>query len=301
MPLAAYTFVMEAGYSTAQASFQSLLFAIDGAVVICLIFLTQKGTRALEHANRNMRESEEKYRALFDSIDEGFCVIEVLFDETDNAVDYRFVEVNRIFEKQTGISDAVGRRMREIAPAHEEHWFQIYGQIALTGESRRFESPAQALGRFYDVYAFRLGKPEQRRVAILFNDITTRKQTEETLRAVSAELRQTLHTAGTGLTHCSRDLRYLSVNRAYAELIGRPQEQIVGRSIVDVIGQEAFETIRPRIERVLSGERTEYEDELPIGGERKSMHGVYTPDRDASGAAVSYVASVMDISGRKRI
>src|SRR5678816_670489 len=199
MPLAGYTFVVEAGYSTAQASFQSLLFAIDGAVVIYLIFLTQKGTRALEHANRNMRESEEKYRALFDSIDEGFCVIEVLFDETDNAVDYRFVEVNRIFEKQTGISDAVGRRMREIAPAHEEHWFQIYGQIALTGESRRFESPAQALGRFYDVYAFRLGKPEQRRVAILFNDITTRKQTEETLRAVSAELRQTLHTAGTGL------------------------------------------------------------------------------------------------------
>ena len=103
-------------------------------------------------------------------------MVAVLFDDADNALDYRFLEVNRVFEKQTGISNAVGRRMREIAPAHEEHWFQIYGQIALTGESRRFENPANALGRFYDVYAFRVGRPEQRHVAILFNDITERKQ-----------------------------------------------------------------------------------------------------------------------------
>ena len=159
MPLAACTFVIGAGFSTVQASFQSLLFAVDGIVVIDLTFLTRRGTRSLEHANRQVRESEEKYRALFDSIDEGFCVIEVLFDDADNAVDYRFLEVNRVFEKQTGISNAVGRRMREIAPAHEEHWFQIYGQIALTGESRRFENPAVALGRFYDVYAFRSAGP----------------------------------------------------------------------------------------------------------------------------------------------
>ena len=191
--------------------------------------------------------------------------------------------------------------MREIAPSHEEHWFQIYGQIALSGEPRRFENPAHALGRFYDVYAFRIGRPEQRHVAILFNDITERKQAEESLRAVSAELRHTLHTAATGLTHCSRNLRYLSVNRAYAQCIGLPQEQIVGRPIVEVMGQEAFEIIRPRIEKVLSGEQVEYEDELPIAGERKSIRGVYTPYRDAAGNVVGWVASIMDISERKRI
>jgi len=301
MPLGAYTFVMGAGYSVVQASFQSLLFAVDGVVVIYLTCLTQKGARSLEHAHRQVRESEERYCALFDSIDEGFCVIEVLFDDADHPVDYRFLDVNRVFEKQTGIRNAVGRLMREIAPAHEEQWFQIYGQIALTGEPRRFENPAHALGRFYDVYAFRIGRPEQRHVAILFNDITERKQAEEAARAVSAELRKTLHTAATGLTHCSRDLRYLSANRAYAQYVGLPQEQIVGRPIVDVLGQAAFEIIRPRIERVLSGERVEFEDELPIGGGRKSIQAVYTPDRDTSGAVVGWVASIMDISERKRI
>jgi PAS domain S-box-containing protein len=300
MPLGAYTFVMGAGYTPVQASFQALLFAVDGIVVIYLTCLAKKGARSLENANRQVRESEETYRALFDLIDEGFCVVQVLFDNADKPVDYRFLDVNRAFEKQTGIKNAVGRRMREIAPAHEQHWYQIYGQIALTGESRRFESPAHALGRFYDVYAFRLGKGEQRHVAILFNDITERKQAEEAARVVSAELRQTLHTAATGLTHCSRDLRYLSANAAYAQWVGVPLQQIVGRPIVEVMGQAAFEIIRPHVERVLSGERVEYEDELPIAGEVKCVQVIYTPDRDASGKVVGWVESIMDISQRKR-
>jgi len=105
--------------------------------------------------------ADTKYRALFDSIDEGFCVIEVLFDAQERPVDYRFIEVNPSFERQTGLSDAVGRRMRELAPAHEEHWFRIYGEVALGGQSVRFENRAEALHRWYDVYAFRVGDPAQ--------------------------------------------------------------------------------------------------------------------------------------------
>src|SRR4029453_9746976 len=91
MPLGAYTFVIGAGYSAVQASFQSLLFAVDGIVAIFLTFFTRKVARSLQNPNRQVRESEEKYRALFDSIDEGFCVIEVLFDDAEHALDYRFL------------------------------------------------------------------------------------------------------------------------------------------------------------------------------------------------------------------
>src|SRR4030095_1665511 len=84
-------------------------------------------------------------------------------------------------------------------------------------------------------------------------------------------------------------------------LVGLPVEQIVGTPMIDVLGQEAFEIIRPHIERVLSGERVECEDELPIAGERKWIHGAYMPDRDASGNVVGWVGSIMDIRERKRL
>jgi PAS domain S-box-containing protein len=135
-----------------------------------------------------LRESEQRYRTLFESIDEGFCTIEVLFDEKQKPVDYRFLAINPAFERQTGIQNAVGRRIREIAPLHEEKWFQIYGQVALTGEPVRFENPATQLNRYFDVYAFRIGPALERKVAVLFNDISERKKAEEVLARDKAEL-----------------------------------------------------------------------------------------------------------------
>src|SRR4051812_3602999 len=87
----------------------------------------------------------DEYRALFDSIDQAVCIVEVRFDSAGHAVDYRFLDVNAAFEAHTGLSDAAGRWMRELRPDHEQHWFDIYGGVALTGEPVRFESGASAL------------------------------------------------------------------------------------------------------------------------------------------------------------
>ncbi|RTQ45912.1 PAS domain S-box protein [Hymenobacter gummosus] len=134
---------------------------------------------ARKQAEAALAASEEKYRALFTSMDEGFCIIEVLFDEQQQAVDYRFLEMNPAFGRQTGLANAAGRTMRELAPELEAFWFEVYGRIALTGEPARFEHAAAALGRYYDVYALRVGAPADRRVAVLFNDIAERKQREQ--------------------------------------------------------------------------------------------------------------------------
>ena len=79
--------------------------------------------------------------------------------------------------------------MRDIAPQHEEHWFELYGQVALSGQSKRFEYPAVQLHRWYEGYAYRIGGAEDRTVAVIFNDITERKQVEDTLRRSHEELR----------------------------------------------------------------------------------------------------------------
>ncbi|MFZ2038158.1 MAG: PAS domain S-box protein, partial [Dehalococcoidales bacterium] len=139
-------------------------------------------------AEDTQKQSEENYRTLFNSIDEGFCTIEVVFDNKGKPIDYRFLQINPAFERQTGLHDAEGKLMRSLAPDHEEHWFQIYGRIALTGKSERFINEAKALNRWYDVYAFRVGLPESRKVAILFNDITARKKAEADLAKAKDEL-----------------------------------------------------------------------------------------------------------------
>ena len=149
----------------------------------------QAAQELLQAKDELARRATDSYVALYNSMDEGFCTVEVLFDAQGQATDYRFLEANPAFGRQTGLADVVGRTMRELTPAHEDFWFEAYGRVARTGEARRFEHEAAALGSFYDVYAFRIGDPAEQRVAILFNDITARKHAEAALRRSEEQLR----------------------------------------------------------------------------------------------------------------
>ncbi|MCF8234006.1 MAG: PAS domain-containing protein [Bacteroidales bacterium] len=152
--------------------------------------------------------SKEKYQNLFDSIDEGFCIIEVIFDEKDKVVDYRFLEINPAFEKHTGIKNATGKRMREVEPSHEEHWFETYGRIAKTGKSERFVNYAKYLdNRWYDVYAFCVGEPQGNKVAVIFNDISAKKKYEKELYEAREEAEEAARAKEDFLAHMSHEIR----------------------------------------------------------------------------------------------
>lgn len=103
------------------------------------------------------------------------------------------------------------------------------------------------------------------------------------------------------LTRCSADLRYRFVNEAYARMIGRRPEDCAGKPIVEIMGKKGFETILPHVKRVLQGETVEYETEVSYGDAGpRFVHVIYTPDRDAAGNVQGWVASIIDISDRKR-
>jgi PAS domain S-box-containing protein len=132
-------------------------------------------------------------------------------------------------------------------------------------------------------------------------DYLERKQAEEALTASSAQLRRFLEAAPTGLLRCSRDLRYLSANSAYAEIAGLPLEQIIGRRIIDVIGRDAWETLRPHIERVQNGERVEFETLVSYAAAGpRHVHVVGMPEKVGEDV-VGWVGAVTDISEFKRI
>lgn len=195
--------------------------------------------RALEQDA--LRSSEARYHTLFDAIDEGFCIVEMLFNAHDHPTDYRFLEINPAFERHTGIHGALGRTVREFAPGHEARWFEMYGRVARSGEPVRFEQYAAELGeRWFDVYAFRVGPAESRQVAVLFKDISARKSAELALAASELRYRTLFETMDEGY-HLGDvifdaegrvcDVRFVEANPAAVRLVGVDH---VGRLVSEV-------------------------------------------------------------------
>jgi PAS domain S-box-containing protein len=152
----------------------------DGAVDYFVSLLEDVTER--KRAEAALRESEAKYHTLFDSMDEGYSIIQMLYDKDGKPVDWRILEVNPAFEKHIGVACAKGKTVRELGLAVEPRWIEIYGRVAETGKSLRFEERSETLRRTFDVYAFRIGAPDERKVAVLFTNITERKRAEEALR-----------------------------------------------------------------------------------------------------------------------
>ncbi|ALG91739.1 hypothetical protein TQ29_02230 [Actibacterium sp. EMB200-NS6] len=155
---------------------------IEG-VVLSFIDVTSR-----RETERRLQSSQQEYQDLFNSIDEAFSVLEVLFDGTDTVTDCRFLEVNEAFHRQTGLDAPVGKTAREIVPDLEQDWYETLGRISMTREAERFEAPARALGRYFEAYIFPVGTVNERKLGILFRDISDRKRAETHQEMLKHEL-----------------------------------------------------------------------------------------------------------------
>ncbi|WP_422508737.1 PAS domain-containing hybrid sensor histidine kinase/response regulator [Stenotrophomonas sp. GZD-301] len=183
------------------------------------------------------------HRGVLERMNAGFCIIQVLFDG-DHAVDYRFLEVNDAFVRNTGIEDAVGKRMAVLQPQHEPEWYRLYGQVARTGTPLQFELEARALSRWYSVEAVRVGDPDDHHVAVLFFDVTARKQIEVEL--AESEARFSALADGLPMPVWVLDERGHArfVNSAFTEFFGGDEQRVpedVWRGLVHPDDASVFE------------------------------------------------------------
>jgi PAS domain S-box-containing protein len=166
----------------------------------------KRGEQALRH-------SEQGFRNLFESMDEGFALCEMIDDEAGRPIDFRYIEVNSAFERQTGlpVERIVGRTVREVIPGIENHWIEAFSRVTKTGIPERIEHHVESLGKHFEAHAWRANV---NRFAVAFSDVTALRQTEEHLRG--ARRMESIGRLAGGIAHDFNNMLAIIIN--YAEL-----------------------------------------------------------------------------------
>jgi PAS domain S-box-containing protein len=174
----------------------------------------------LERAETALADSEQRYRTLFESMDEGFCIIEFLDGPHGPLSDYVHIEANPAYAQHAGIPNVVGQKLREMVPDEADGWAELYGGVLRTGVPIRFERELVATGRHLELAAFRIEPASRRQVAVLFQDITARKRAEAALQHLNETLEIRIAEAIAERKHAEEALRQSQKMEAVGQLTG---------------------------------------------------------------------------------
>ena len=174
----------------------------------------------LERAETALADSEQRYRTLFESMDEGFCIIEFLDGPHGPLSDYVHIEANPAYAQHAGIPNVVGQKLREMVPDEADGWAELYGGVLRSGVPIRFERELVATGRHLELAAFRIEPASRRQVAVLFQDITARKRAEAALQHLNETLEVRIAEAIAERKHAEEALRQSQKMEAVGQLTG---------------------------------------------------------------------------------
>ncbi len=264
---------------------------------------------------------KKQYKTLFNQMTEGFALHEIICDEEDCPVDYRFLAVNPAFEAQTGLKkqDLIGKTVLEVLPNTEEIWIKRYGKVAQTGKSITFEEYSKETGRFYQVSAF---SPAPNQFASIVTDITSRKQAEKILKENHLQLEQMVkeRTAELELrdTYLSsvinnhpgrfwmkdRNGRFLfsnSLNDKFMHLtLGLDNSGIIGKTESDLRTAQGAQIILKEDQEVISGKKVIIREELiKIGTKDFWFEKLKFPITDQNNQTIGIAGYSIDITDRK--
>jgi PAS domain S-box-containing protein len=184
---------------------------------------------ARKQAEEALRESEERYRSLFEHMVEGFAHCRMIF-ENGEPKDWVYLSVNRAFEKLTGLKDVVGKRVTEVIPGVVEtdpELFKIYARVSLTGKPEQFEMFIQALRQWFAISVY---SPEKEFFVVVFDLITGRKKAEEALQ----QTHFCMENAGDGIFWLSPKGRLLYANKSACQRLGYTESELLGMNVFDL-------------------------------------------------------------------
>ncbi|MDV2994111.1 MAG: Sensor histidine kinase RcsC [Chroococcidiopsis sp. SAG 2025] len=222
----------------------------------------------------------------------------------------RYVHVNQALANINGIplNDHFNRSVREVLPKWGDMLEPFLRQVLQTGEpllnqelSGETNLPGVYRHSLVNFYPVCLASGQTLGIGATVVDITQLKQTQTSLSQREAELSLITNTVPALIAYVDTNQRYRFVNRTYEQWFGHPATEICGRHIRQVLGEAAYEKIRPYVEQALAGQAVRYESQVPYqdGGVRY-IEAVYIPQFDSRGRVEGFVSLVSDISDRKR-
>jgi len=261
---------------------------------------------ARRKAEQALKIGEERYRALFNNMTEGFALHEVVTDDAGRAVDYVFLDVNPAFERLTGMrrDEVTGRSVREVLKDIEPYWIETYGRVALTGEPLTFERYyPEPLCRWFEIYAY---SPAPRQFAVVFMDISLRKRTEEALRESEHRHERSQEIAHLGSWELDVAADRLTWSDETFRIFGlKPQEfAATYEAFLAAVHADDRKAVDAAYQGSLRDGCDGYEIEHRVvrrdTGEVRSVHEKCEHVRGSSGRIVRSIGMVHDITERKQ-
>ncbi len=187
-----------------------------------------------KRAEEALRESETRYRLLFQNMLHGFAHCRMVYDDSGRPVDFVYLAVNAAFEALTGLKDVVGKRVSELIPGVREaepELFETYGEVARSGRPARLEVNFHPLGMWLSVSVY---CPSQDHFVAIFDNITSRRRADEALRESEERLRLFVEHAPAAVAMFDREMRYLAVSRRFVSDLRLKEQDLIGRSHYDI-------------------------------------------------------------------
>jgi len=216
------------------------------------IFAAARDITELKIAEETLRQSEEKYRNLFNNMIEGFILYEVIPDSEGNMKDLRYVEINKVFEKTVGAprDKILGNTVMNFFPQVNPHYMESLAKTASTGQSQRIEWHSPILDRWFESHSY-VYKPGY--IGVVFRDITERKKAEEKIQESEEKYRTIIETANEGIWIVDPEFRTTYVNEKMAEMFGYSLEEMIDRPGTDFTYEEGKDIAKPKLEKRQQG------------------------------------------------